>query len=344
MLLIACTLLWQGQTAADEGAASLDTAPANALTGDDAPRDGVAGDDQGDAEADAAAADGSAADTSQPAGESEGAAAKEAGPAEPAAGVSANATTTVVDGQDSIAPLRALVEEADRLIARFEEEIESYSCLLIKRERIDGELSPHQYVWMKVREQQQPDDGEPIPFGIYLKYLKPRSVAGREVLFVEGQRSGDMLVRKGGVFTPYVTVRLNPFGSQARQASRYAITQSGLRFLIQELRSRIASEIEFAHCEVREYADAKLDGRPCRHIVVQHDERHPELNFSSARVFLDEELDLPVYFAAYGWPEKEGQSPPLLEEFLFTKIQLNPRFTAKDFQEENDAYGFQIEK
>lgn len=236
--------------------------------------------------------------------------------------------------------LRSWIAEADQMLARFDDEIAHYSCLLIKRERDGEQLSSHQYLWMKVRERRTNDDELTVPFGVYLKFLKPASVAGREVLYVEGERSGDMLVRKGGIVTPYVTLRIDPEGAQAKRASHHPVTQSGLRYMLEELKARMEEEIKHGICDVTEYKDAKMNGRPCRHLVLQHQERHPELNFHSARVFLDEELGLPVYFAAYGWPHQEGEEPRLLEEFVFTKIRVNPGFTEEDFQEENREYGF----
>lgn len=235
--------------------------------------------------------------------------------------------------------LRSLIAEADQILARFDDEIAHYSCLLIKRELNAEQLSPYQYLWMKVRERRETQD-HTVPFGVYLKFLKPASVAGREVLYVEGERSGDMLVRKGGHVTPYVTLRIDPEGTQAKRASHHPVTRSGLRYMVEELKTRMEKELEYGICEVTEYQDAKFNGRPCRHLVVQHQERHPVLDFYSARVFLDEELGLPVYFAAYDWPEEKGDEPRLLEEYLITRIKLNPGFTEDDFREENREYGF----
>lgn len=240
--------------------------------------------------------------------------------------------------------LRSLIAEADRILARFDDEISHYSCLVIKRERSADRLSGYEYLWMKVRERRQSEGKLRVPFGVYVKFLKPASVAGREVLYVEGERNGDMLVRKGGALTPYVTLRIRPEGPQAKRASRYPVTQSGLRYLLEELKARMVKETKRGFCEVYEYEGTKFDGRPCRHLVVQYRERHPEVNFHSARVFLDEELGLPVYFAAYDWPRAEGEEPRLQEEFLFTKIRLNPGFTEEDFKEENQEYGFRLDE
>lgn len=254
-----------------------------------------------------------------------------------------NATETASENaMDSAEALRSLMAEADQILTRFDDEITQYSCLLVKRERNGDRLSAYQYIWMKVRERRGNEDDPTVPFGVYLKFLKPATVAGREVLYVEGERSGDMLVRKGGTVTPYVTLRIDPEGVQAKRASQYPVTQSGFRYMIEELKARMETEMEHALYEVKEYEGAKLDGRPCRHLVVRHRKRHPELDFHSARVFLDKERGLPVYFAAYEWPEAEGEEPRLLEEFLFTRITLNPGFAEKDFQEENPEYGFRL--
>ena len=51
------------------------------------------------------------------------------------------------------------------------EKIEDYSAVMVKRERIDGELRDPEYAYAKVRHR---------PLSVYLRFLKPENLAGRE--------------------------------------------------------------------------------------------------------------------------------------------------------------------
>src|SRR5579875_4042631 len=83
-------------------------------------------------------------------------------------------------------PLR-LIHEAQKAY----QNVRDYTCLLIKRERINGRLSPDHVIEMKVRTQ---------PFSVYLRWLQPRTEAGQEVCYVAGRNDGKMRVRPKGVF------------------------------------------------------------------------------------------------------------------------------------------------
>ena len=94
--------------------------------------------------------------------------------------------------------------------------------------------------------------------------------------------------------------------------------------------------------DVQFFADAKLDGRNCTHIQVTHPARG-EHRFHLARVFIDKEMNVPVYYAAYDWPKTQGGKPVLLEEYAYTNVRLNVGLSDRDFQRSNPEYGFSDE-
>src|SRR5262249_42681867 len=80
-----------------------------------------------------------------------------------------------------------LIHEAEKAY----ENVRDYTCLCIKRERINGVLPPADTVMeMKVRTQ---------PFSVYLRWLQPRNEAGQEVCYVAGRNNGMMRVHPKGV-------------------------------------------------------------------------------------------------------------------------------------------------
>jgi hypothetical protein len=53
---------------------------------------------------------------------------------------------------------------------------------------------------------------------------------------------------------------------------------------------------------------------------------------SLAQIYIDNELELPVRFVAYDWPEKPGDQPLLLEDYSCCNLELNVNLTDDDFQ------------
>ena len=88
-------------------------------------------------------------------------------------------------------------------------EIRDYTAIMIKRERHNGTLGEPEFMSVKIRNR-QPEEN--IPFSIYMKFLKPASIKGREVIWVEGQNENNLIAHDNGVLTGRVTAHLDPDG------------------------------------------------------------------------------------------------------------------------------------
>jgi hypothetical protein len=241
----------------------------------------------------------------------------------------------------SLQPLIRMARQAKTI---FETNVDSYTCLLVKRETIDGKLEPTKYLRLKIRERRV--DGETVvrPQCIYAKFLKPDDVAGREVLYVENQMDGDMLVRRGGTRLPNLTLKISPDGRLAKQESKHSFVQTGIRPMVEQILERMESEKDASNLAIRYFADAKVDGRPCQHIEVRQLQRRPDSTYQVAKVYIDEEYKVPVYFSSYSWPEEADGEPILQEQYAITKIDLQAGLTELDFDRNNPEYKFQIEE
>jgi hypothetical protein len=222
-------------------------------------------------------------------------------------------------------------------------EIRDYTCTLVKRERVEGRLHGYQRIAVKIRHEQQTDDEVTTPFSVFLQFLSPESVAGREVLFVRDQNNGDLAARRGGRRNPNLSVWLDPVGPLAMADNRYPITEIGIANLTKRLIEVVEEEREYNDGEVRIFRNAKLEGRPCIHIQMTHHTRRPNLRYHKARVFVDNELKIPVYFASFDWPTQEGGKPRLLEEYAYLNMKLNVGLTDADFDVNNPEYHFQLD-
>ena len=238
-------------------------------------------------------------------------------------------------------PLWPALELAVDSYKHIRKHVRDYSCTVVRRERVNGRLMDHEYLTAKVRHQRSRNGKVVIPFGVYLKVLGPSKVKGREILYVDGQNDGDMLVKNGGKRFAFVTTKISPTSDTAMHGNRYPLTEFGIENLVKRLIENTKDEIALGiETKVRFFHDAKIDGRKCTGIEVSHPSYDPELMFQMARVFVDAELRVPVHYEAYGWSEN-GSEPELLEQYTYRDIRLNVGYTDRDFDPSNPNYGVQ---
>jgi hypothetical protein len=229
-------------------------------------------------------------------------------------------------------PLQAALDLAQRGLSELRGKIQDYSCTVVKRERIDGKLGDHEYMFAKIRHE---------PFSVYLYFLAPDAVKGQEVIYVDGKNDGNMLAHAGsGVRAMVGTVSLKPQSMLAMQGNRYAITEIGVENLARRLVEVAEHDKQFGECEVNFYPNAKVNGRVCTCVQVVHPVPRRNFRFHLARVFIDDEYTIPVRYEAYDWPQEAGGQPVLMEEYTYMNVKVNNGFTDADFDPKNTAYKF----
>lgn len=236
-------------------------------------------------------------------------------------------------------PLWPALELAATSYQHIRANIKDYSCIVVRRERVDGRLQQHEYMHVKVRHRRSRNGVDVIPFSLYLKFIAPREVEGREVLFVSGQNDGDMFVRKGGERFPFVTVQIKPESDVAMQDNRYPVTEFGFENLVRRLIDVAKEAIALnADVDVQFFNEAKVDGRSCTGVKVTHTTYDPRLPFHSASVFMDNATRVPLHFESFDWPREQDGAPVLLEQYTYRDIKLNVGFNDEDFLSSNPEY------
>jgi hypothetical protein len=212
------------------------------------------------------------------------------------------------------------------------EKITDYSATVVKRERIDGKLGEYQHMFVKVRHK---------PFSVYMYFLSPASIKGQEVIFVEGQNDGNMAAHTIGVKDKlFGTVRIKPDGPIAMKDQRYPLTELGILNLTKRLVQVAEQDIKYGECEVKFFKNAKINDRICTCIQVKHPVPRRNFLFYEARIFVDDELDVPVRYESYDWPKEKGVPAELMEEYTYMNLKLNVGFTDADFDTKNPNYKF----
>lgn len=237
-------------------------------------------------------------------------------------------------------PLLPVLRMACDSYQRMDGEIEDYTCILTKRERVNGYLRSPEAMFVKVRHQQMENGRVVTPFSVYLRFLSPAKLKGREVLYVHGKNNGRLIVRNGGTRFAYITTAVATDSPAALQDNRYPITEIGVKNLTRRLIENGEDELQYKDVSVQNLPGAKINNRPCSLIQVSHPERREGLPYQFARIFIDDELRLPVRYSAYDWPKEEGEEPQLIEEYTYMRIKANVGLTDWDFDHRNEKYQF----
>ena len=225
-------------------------------------------------------------------------------------------------------PLMPALRLAEISLKKFDQEVSDYSAMMIKQERIDGVLADQETAYIKVRNH---------PFGVYMFFLKPNK--GQECLYSDapGEEQGKLNARGAGMLKRLGVMSLDPNGRIAMKGQKYPISKLGLRNLMTELIMVANNDVNFGECEVRT-AQCNINKRPSTLIEVVHPVKRNNFRFHKAELFIDNELQIPVRYAAYLWPEAPGQQPPLEEAYTYLNIKMNNGYTDIDFDKNNPEY------
>jgi hypothetical protein len=229
-------------------------------------------------------------------------------------------------------PLDPAVAMAQKVLDYLRKHVKDYTCIIVKQERLDGKLSDQEFMAAKIRQE---------PFSVYLKFLKPDADRGREVIYVAGANDGKLLVRDGsGLTRSFGMLSLDPTGPIAMQGNRYPILDLGLTHLTERLLEIAQQDRRYGEIEVHFFKDAKVNGRVCTLIEVVHPTQRRNFLFHKAQIYIDDELHVPIRYAAYMWPKQPGDDPPVDEVYTYLNLKLNVGLTDADFDPHNANYHF----
>jgi hypothetical protein len=221
-------------------------------------------------------------------------------------------------------PLAPTVRVLNDVLANIDQNVRDYTCTLIKRESLQGVLGDPQNIMMKVRHE---------PFSVYMYFLKPSQ--GREVLFVEGANNNELTVLESGWKRNLGKMNLDPNGLVAMRGQKHPITEVGIRNLTAKLIAAKTAEMKFMECNVTSNPNVKIGDRPTTMIQIEHPVPRQQFGTHITRVFLDNELRVPIHYDCFMWPQAPGQAPPLDASYTYANLKLNNGLAARDFDANN---------
>jgi outer membrane lipoprotein-sorting protein len=234
-------------------------------------------------------------------------------------------------------PLKPAVDLATRSLQIQDANVRDYSATVRKVERIDGKVGEPEFALVKVRNK---------PFSVYMHFIGPDNLKGQECVYVEGQNNGNMLAHAppNTLRGKFGTVSLAPNSAMAMKGQRYPITELGIYNLTRRLVEVGQKDMKFGECDVKFFKDYKVAGRPCTMIQVVHPVPRRNFLFHEARIFVDDQLQMPIRYEAYDWPSQPGGKPELLEEYTYLNLKLNNGYTDADFDVHNPQYQFNMKR
>lgn len=231
------------------------------------------------------------------------------------------------------------IDLAYQSLGHMRSSVQDYTAIMVKRELIDGAMAEPEYMKLKVRCPRETAAGK-TPFSVYMKFLRPKAFAGREVIWVDGVNQNRLCVHEGRGLMSMREFNLDPTGWVAMKGNRYPIYDAGIENLIVKLIEKAERDRAAGPCTATYREGAQINKRPCTLIELVHDQRKAPYEFHKAQVFIDTELNLPVRYAAYDWPASPGGAPVLMEEYTYVNIDVNTGLKDLDFDPSNPAYHY----
>ncbi len=257
-------------------------------------------------------------------------------------------TASVPMRVDEVAPDRTeismaeLLELAKDAHAHVVATLDDYTARFVKQETDRrGNLGATTEMAMKVQTTHR--GGEfGTPMRVYLKFLAPDEVAGREVIWCADRYNGKLIVREAGILGSVPIPPLDPDGMIAMRGQRYPIGEIGLTKLLEKLIVRGEPDRDDPSIRVTIDQDQMLDDRPVWLIRIRRQSpAEGENNFSLAEILFDPERKLVLRYRSFGWPEDENSKRlPLIESYTYHDVVTNVGLNERDFDRENPEYDF----
>jgi hypothetical protein len=223
--------------------------------------------------------------------------------------VLAQSTTSAQGNAAMEEPLR-LIYDAKKAM----ESIKDYSCVLVKKEKMDEKPPVENVISMKVRSE---------PFSVNLRWSEPKSLAGQEAVYVTGKNDGKMRVKSPGILGTLGFLSLEPDDARAKATSRHAINESGLANMINRFVTAWEKEHKLNVTKVR-MGDYEFNKRKCTRVeTTQLENPDKQFLFQRTVVYFDKENHLPIRVECYDWPTKDGEAGELAEMFSYVNLRLN---------------------
>lgn len=237
-------------------------------------------------------------------------------------------STMGVDSRsDEVSPAAATQALDESLQAAYKarealNDVHDYSAVFDKREQVGRKLVVTK-MNLKVRVE---------PFSVYLKFVEPKAVAGRQVVYVKGSNSNNLLVQEAGYKSILGIQPLQPTGSLAMADNRYPVTMIGLQKMLDLVIAQWEADRMQSDVSARIEADARL---PTGEICTVYESIVPtpraKVQFHITRLWINQQTHLAVRVEQLGFPHPGETDTPVFEDYTYSNIRTNVGLSDIDF-------------
>jgi hypothetical protein len=218
----------------------------------------------------------------------------------------------------------------ENCLRKYTRSVKGYHCTFLKQERLSGKLQPSEVIAATFRQE---------PYGVFFKWKEGTRLAqsalyleGENQEKIKGQLKGFMLVHPAGLAGKLApVVRKDPNGEEAKQQSRYSLTDFGLeKGTLRTWNSwKKAKETGNLHVEYQGIVKLKeANDRPCFKLR-RFDYQSPEEDgITELVIYVDTETWLQI------GSELKGHEDKWVARYYFKDLQLNPEIPDDVFKSE----------
>ncbi len=246
---------------------------------------------------------------------------------------STNKGGMILNNEDALKFSLLMMQDGQRFI----ENVDTYSVVFNKQERIQGDLSETQTIDMKVRHSPS--------FGIYMKWKNGDT--GRQLLYNEDYEDKKMCVKLGGFKGRILpAIKLEPASPEAMAQARYPVTEAGILGMLKLLVFHRQNDIKHGQgVRCVRLDDAEFDNRKCYCFLYEYES--PEFNntYRKSLLMLDARYHVPLRVINHTWTENsegltaaELDEQTLIEDYSFLNIDFGKEMVTIDFSRDNPAY------
>jgi hypothetical protein len=212
-------------------------------------------------------------------------------------------------------------------------DIDDYRCVVMRQERVFGQLRPREFLHLEVRRAPARAPGAWRTESVRVRYLAPASLRGTEILQAAAAGSDRLYVGDpGGRWRAVEPASSDSYLLPPSRQTAARITLAGLgRRLLAQIDTALQVDPLAVNTSVRAYTRASVDGRPCLRIQLHHPQWQQGLRFCRTEMYYDQQRHLPLRVERYDWPRPDQTALPLLEQYTYMDVEVNVGLTDDEF-------------
>jgi hypothetical protein len=202
--------------------------------------------------------------------------------------------------------------------------VTSYTAIMHKQQRVEGELLPEETIFLKCKEK---------PFSLYLKWVKA-PYKGSELLYVTGWNENRIRAHRGGILR-LVTRNLDPEDPGLLAGNLRPVTSTGIGYLLETVAINIRKAIKAGELTFFGRGQERVYGRNTQILEVEFPKEKAK-DYDGHRFVINQDVESKILVRIRVY-DRDDQ---LTENYAYENLDLGARLGDADFDPKNPQYRF----